>query len=77
MSDRTPPLSEALTDEQMRAFYGDADAMLTAQCRMDTALADLTQAPFDAQAQSAMAEYLSSEELQRATAAARRIGGMS
>ena len=38
-------------------------------------MADLVQAPFDARVQQTLANYLGSEQLQRATEAARRIGG--
>ena len=46
-----------------------------AERELDSAVADLVQAPFDSRVQQTLANYLGSEQLQRATEAARRIGG--
>ncbi|MEO4039922.1 hypothetical protein [Micrococcus luteus] len=77
MTYRQIPPSEALTETQLQELYGDAATMIRAETELDRVVADLVQAPFDAQVQKSLAEYLGSEQLQRATDAAHRIGGMS
>ncbi len=75
MTERPTSLTETPTDAQLQEFYGDAAAMLSAQHNLSGAMADLTEAPFSAEAQRTLANYLVSAELENATAAAKRIEG--
>ncbi|MFC9718342.1 hypothetical protein [Micrococcus luteus] len=75
MTERPTPLTEALDDAELQTLYGDAAVMFDAERELEGAVADLVQAPFDTRVQQTLANYLSSEQLQRATEAARRIGG--
>lgn len=75
MTERPTPQNEALDDAELQTLYGDAVVMFGAERELDSAVADLVQAPFDARVQQTLANYLGSEQLQRATEAARRIGG--
>ena len=75
MTERPTPQNEALDDAELQTLYGDAVVMFDAERELDSAVADLVQTPFDARVQQTLANYLGSEQLQRATEAARRIGG--
>ena len=77
MAETQAHLTEGMTDAQTHAFYRDAAAIVEAESELERAMADLVQAPFDAAAQQQLASYLTSEELQQATEAARRIGGVN
>ena len=59
--------TQALDDAELQTLYGDAVVMFDAERELDSAVADLVQAPFDARVQQTLANYLGSEQLQRAT----------
>jgi type II secretory pathway component HofQ len=67
------PLPEAVSDENLAGFIGDAAATISAEDRMIRGIADLLEHPFDASRQSDLAKVLTSPALAAANQAAARI----
>ncbi len=55
MTERPTPLNEALDDAELQTLYGDAVVMFDAERELDSAVADLVQAPFDARVKQTLA----------------------
>lgn len=73
-SERTGASADAeMSDEQLQEFIKEANVMLDAQAELQGGMADLFEAPFDAKVQKRLADYLRSDQLQRATRAAHRL----
>lgn len=67
------PLPEAVSDENLAGFIGDAAATISAEDKMIRGIADLLEHPFDASRQSQLADLLTSPALAAANQAAARI----
>jgi len=67
------PLPEAVSDENLAGFIGDAAATIRAEDKMLRGIAGLLEHPFDASRQSELAEVLRSPALAAANQAAARL----
>lgn len=72
MQDSTA-LPEAVSDENLAGFIGDAAVTISAEDKMLQGIADLLERPFDASKQSELAEVLTSPAMAAANQAAARL----